>query len=127
MPDWGLSTQPSGSSGWGDLLDRGLKIIGNYLEGDARLPEGTDVDMPGVGFGSGDPISTAVWRQGGGGGYSQLATLVVPSPDGRIGFWKASGRPLLFSGDLAACKRVARVAMRASRAIGHRRSSRGKR
>jgi hypothetical protein len=123
MPDWGLSTQaPSSLGGWGDLLRSGLDLAANYLS----LPQGTDTDLPGSDMGRGDPMSTSTWQQTRT-GYSQLSTLVIPSPDGKLGFWKASGRPILFSGDLAACKRVARVAARASRAIGHRRSTRGKR
>lgn len=122
MPDLGLMSgggQIGGQwGGWGDLLNRGLDIASQYLS----LPQGTSIDLPGSDFGSGDPLSTSTWRAGTA-GFRQIPTLVIPSPDGRLGFWKASGRPILFAGDLAACKRVSRVAMRASRAVG--RSNRG--
>jgi len=114
-----IGTGSMGTGGWGDLLKQGLDLAANYLS----LPGGTDVDLPGYDLGSGDPMSTGTWTQGGA-GYRQLQTLVIPSPDGKLGFWKAAGRPILFAGDLAACKRVNRVASRASRAIG-RRSRRG--
>lgn len=44
----------------------------------------------------------------------------VDVPNGRGGFvtFKNMGRPVLWSGDLAACKRVRRVATRAKRAGG---------
>jgi hypothetical protein len=46
----------------------------------------------------------------------------VPNPiTGRTVYYAPRGRPLLFSGDFAACKRVARVAAHARRAGGRRR------
>lgn len=110
----------SGFGGWGEVISRGLDLFNRFTNGGIALPGGTDYDLPGADLGFGDPMSTALWRQTGT-GYRQLATAVIPSPDGKLGFWKAAGRPVLFSGDLAACKRVQRVASRASRAVGRSR------
>lgn len=114
---WPGSNGNSSMGGWGDLLRGGLDLAAQYLS----LPQGSDVDLPGYDMGSGDPMSTSTWTQGGA-GYRQLQTLVIPSPDGKLGFWKAAGRPILFAGDLAACKRVNRVAARAARTMGRSRT-----
>jgi hypothetical protein len=108
----------STSGGWGDILRGGLDVIRSVLQqgGGAglQLPPGTDVDLPGYDIYPGDPMSRGMWRQTAS-GYSQVSTLIVPSPTGKLGFWKAQGRPILFSGDLAAARRVSRVASRAAR------------
>lgn len=57
-------------------------------------------------------------------------TRVTPTPtimernpqSGRLHVWKHMGTPVLFSGDLAACKRVTKVASRARRARPRARS-----
>jgi len=55
----------------------------------------------------------------GGSGMRAKRTLIMVSPAGNLVFYRNMGQPLLFSGDLAASKRVARVARRAHRARPH--------
>lgn len=58
--------------------------------------------------------------------FTRPSTTVRPVPvinarhptTGNLVAWKYAGRPVLYSGDLAACKRVNRVASRVARAVG---------
>lgn len=132
MPDYPLSGfgNYGGFGGEPSILDRilqaGGQILGGVLSNSLTLPGGTDIDLPGSDLGFGDPLSTATHRQTMS-GWRPIPTLVVPSPDGKLSFFKSMGRPILFSGDLAATRRVARVASRAARSVGRGRSMRRRR
>ncbi len=80
---------------------------------------GIDLQLPFRAQGA-DPTCPTIFRQGGAVARAVRSFEVMNPVTGRIVFYKNMGRPVLFSGDLAACKRVARVARRA-------RSSRGRR
>lgn len=119
---------PFGGGGfWGGVGE----FLGGLLPGltgqpftGPMLPGDTSIDLPGADLWPGDPMANALWTRGAS-GYRQTSTLVVPSPDGRIGFWKAMGRPVLFSGDLAACRRVNKIAARVGRVARRRGGRRG--
>lgn len=81
-------------------------------------------DLPGADLAFGDPMTRSLWKQGATGYRAQR--LVFPDPTGKLHFWMPAGRPLLFSGDLAAARRVSRVASKAARRVGARRRSGGR-
>jgi len=137
---WGYAQGDfGGGAGWLDVFNTGLGVLGQYLGtrgggagssmagsmgpvyyAEPEAPIGTSPpDYPGADILPGDPMVRSLWRPTAS-GFRQIPTLTVQSPTGKYGFWKAMGRPLLFSGDLAACKRVARVASRAARRSGRR-------
>lgn len=75
-----------------------------------------------------------ITRQGGAGTLAALTSPFIPSMagaraqafispnpvSGKLTWFKPAGRPILWSGDLTACKRVNRIARRARRARGPR-------
>lgn len=62
------------------------------------------------------------------GGYRAKSFFAVPNPmTGNLSYFRNAGRPILFSGDLSACKRVNKVASRARRASPRRRATTRKR
>lgn len=75
-----------------------------------------------------------ITRQGGGATLSALTSPFVPSmagaraqahiqPNpvtGKLTWFKPAGKPILWSGDLTACRRVSRIARRARRVRGSR-------
>jgi len=76
-------------------------------------------------IGAGPAIAPGVscpqlYQQGGVQRVRPNPLAMIPRPDGsgKIDFWGPKGQPILFSGDLSACKRVERAARRASRAVG---------
>ena len=99
----------------------------------------------GAGLGAGAAMLTAPSGGGGGGAmilrpgdsvdslYATRATSAAPSffatqaADGRLRWYRSAGRPILWSGDLAAARRVSKVAARASRGRGRPRSLRRRR
>jgi len=109
-------------------MEVGLSQLNSLLSGIAtqfgQLPADTTVDYPGVGMGAGDPMSGAFWAPTAT-GFRPISNIAMISPDGRIGVWNHAGRPLLWSKDLAAVKRVRRIAGKAASKLGGvRRSSR---
>ena len=100
-----------------------IGTLGGIFGGPARaLP--SPVDM----FGGGTPVpqEAPMAPMDFGGGLFQptqlsarpLPLIMASNPvTGRITFWKHVGRPILFSGDLATCKRVNRIARRARRKL----------
>lgn len=63
---------------------------------------------------SGDPSRCPQLFQPGMPTVRPLPLIMATNPvNGKITFWKHAGRPILFSGDLATCKRVAKIARRA--------------
>lgn len=120
-------TTPTQSSGfWGGAGDFVGALLNQYLGGGGSsgmglaLPGGTDIDLPGADLLPGDPMSRSFWTTGNTMRYRQVPEIVLPSPDGRLGVWKSAGRPILYSGDLAACRRVNRVASRVARVARRR-------
>lgn len=70
---------------------------------------------------SGGPAGFFFRAPGAGVGARPVSTITLPIPGtNRMATWKYMGRPLLYSGDLAAAKRVRRVASRAKRRVGGR-------
>jgi len=120
-----------GEVSWVDTVLRGIgSVVGGYVGGIGPTPSylqqpmGTETDYPGYDLSPGDPVQRVFWRPGGGTGERAVAAIPIFSPSGRLGVWKYMGRPILFSGDLAAARRVQRVASRASRFGGRRRGGR---
>jgi hypothetical protein len=86
------------------------------------------LSLPGVGGGVGLPFIDIV-PQGGGAQLARLTSPYVPTAagaraqpfvsanpiTGKLTWFKPAGRPILWSGDLTACKRVSRIASRARR------------
>lgn len=87
----------------------------------------------GLGFGLGEGAVGGLVSGGGDGGLCPTlfrqpqaaarpraaSVVIVPNPaTGAPTFFGHLGKPVLFSGDLSACKRVERAAVRASRAVG---------
>lgn len=64
---------------------------------------------------------TSPFRAGSTASARAVPFVLVNPVSGRPVWFGPLGRPMLWSGDLAACKRVARVASRASRRLGRRR------
>jgi len=59
---------------------------------------------------------------------ARAVPFMLPNPvSGKPVWFMPAGRPLLWSGDMSACRRVSRIAGRAARAGGRRRSSRRRR
>jgi len=57
------------------------------------------------------------------GGARMRSLVEVPTPSGGKTWYRNVGRPILFSGDLRACKRVNKVAARARRASPRKRAA----
>lgn len=77
------------------------------------LPQGIGSGMGGTCIQARNTVSS---------GYPSTVQFMAPTPSGnsRVMTYKNKGRALLYSDDLAACKRVKRVAARARRAAGGR-------
>jgi len=59
---------------------------------------------------------------------ARAVPFMLPNPvSGKPVWFMPAGRPLLWSGDMSACRRVAKIAGRAARAGGRRRASRRRR
>lgn len=111
------------------MAEMGLSILNEILSGvgqlalgyaQARVPSGTDIDYPGSDLGPGDPMVDAFFTAGGGGGYRPIPQIAMIAPDGKIGVWMHAGRPMLWSKDFAAVKRVRRLAGKAAARVGRR-------
>lgn len=101
-----------GDSWWGNLGQAVGGLIGGYTNSrryDVALPSGTGTDLPGI-----DTSMQGAFSPG------TRGIVVVPTADGRLTFWRSAGRPMLWSGDLAAVKRVKRAASKAGRGFGRR-------
>ena len=79
-------------------------------------------DLAGADWASGDPATRTFFREGTGRYTPQ--PFFAPDPTGKIHFFGPMWRPVLWSRDLAATRRVARIARKASRAGGRRRGGR---
>ena len=88
------------------------------------LTQGLGLDLPFLdvvsqGGGSQLQAMTTPWRRTMAGAAPQ--PFISQNPvTGRTTWFKPAGRPILWSGDLTACKRVGRIATRARRARGKR-------
>jgi hypothetical protein len=90
----------------------------------AGLGNGLGLDLPFI----------DIVGQGGGGQLARLTSPFVPTMagaraqpfvasnpvSGKLTWFKPAGRPILWSGDLTACRRVGRIAARARRSRGKR-------
>lgn len=77
------------------------------------------VDIVGQGGGAALGALTSPFRPTMAGAAAQAH--IQPNPvTGKITWFKPAGRPILWSGDLTACRRVGKIAMRARRARGKR-------
>jgi hypothetical protein len=87
--------------------------------GTGNMAFGTDMTVFGVGNTVNTPIDYGAGVTSGG---SSTATMrrssIVQGPDGRL--YRSIGRPLLWSGDLAAFKRVRKIAGKLRSYAGHR-------
>lgn len=100
------------------------------LGGPQKMPPAPSSKMEALGPGAGVflPSSTAGFAGGcpslfsaGGMSARPVSMFMVPNPvSGKPTFFKHAGRPILFSGDLRACKTVNRIAARARRVRGRR-------
>jgi len=95
-------------------------LISGFGMGFAQVPQGTSIDYPGVDLASGDPMTAAFWQPSAG-GFRPVSQIAMVSPEGRIGVWMHAGRPLLWSKDMAAVKRVRRLAGKAATRLGRNR------
>lgn len=107
----------------GTLIGTGVGLLGRALSGgeaETRLEPGlTDVALGMAGLqreSRGACASGALFRQGARTVRPNSTVLVCNPESGEPVFFKHAGRPILFSGDLTACRRVERVAKRARRA-----------
>lgn len=97
------------------------QIIGGAAMGGlgAMLGNGFDV-TPGFSIGpQGGDALTSPFISSGAGSRAQAHVQVNPT-SGRLTWFGPLGKPVLFSGDFRACKRVARVARKAKRRVGGR-------
>lgn len=142
-------TMPTVDTSWGGLLTAGLNLAAGIYQGQvakkvaktqakaaatdfpqlgvglaASGPQrgminfslgegGMQVAMPGVTSGG---SSTAIMPRG-----PQYGVVMTPSGGQRVVGVRSMGTPLLWSGDFAAVKRVARVARKLGRFVRHRR------
>lgn len=115
-------------SGLGGLATGVADIIGavrgqRALPGGARGFFGTNlptIDLPGIDIFQGGGCPTMPFTSAAASGV-RAATFGVPHPvTGRWTWFKPAGRPLLWSGDLSACRRVRKIAGRARRRLGGR-------
>lgn len=124
--------------GWGGLAQGLLQTAGQIWGPNQAAPGGMQLTAGGGGYGYqpalglpfGDvmPEGSAACMAGltspfaaGGQRGARAKTHVKCDPiSGRTVWFKPAGRPLLWSGDLSACKRVRKVASRAKRARGGR-------
>lgn len=73
-------------------------------------------------FGGGDQVAAGTFFRPGMTVARPVPLILQVNPaTGRPTFWRHVGVPILFSGDLTACNRVARIAKRARRSTGRRR------
>lgn len=102
-------------------------VVGSGITGLPQLPQ----------LGTGNMTMPAGFNLGGGGAMAVPASLPTPVTGSSVGSMFTSkypstvqygdrvyvnrGRALLYSGDLAACRRVAKIARRAHRAVGRHR------
>ena len=139
-----LSFAPSGGGGFGDLFGGGggdlfSQVLGaapgiiNAFRGGGRnggsVPNIPSSFLPGIPFMDAVPTGTPGASMGAvacitpraGGGLRLPSRVDVPSPSGN-GFvtFKNMGRPVLWTGDFAAAKRVRKIAGKARRRSGGR-------
>jgi len=98
----------------GALGGAALGGLSGYLSGPSSLGL-PFIDVVGQGVGA----ITQPFRQTMRGAAAQAYITANPST-GALTWFKPAGRPVLWSGDLAACKRVRKVASRARRRLGGR-------
>ena len=127
----GGGIQEGGPMGWGRPRGAPGPYYGGAMPGGAPISPGPAIqagfDMPfmdiapqGTMSGMGGTCITP--RARGSVGYPSTVQFMAPTPSGntRVKTYKDKGSCLLYSDDLAACKRVKRVAARARRAVGGR-------
>jgi hypothetical protein len=108
-------------------LGMGLGATGPQRGGTPTGPSGIGVWGPGGFFGAQSALEDTGMANGDVAvmGRSRFPTqmVVYTTPSGRmqVGGYRALGTPLLWSGDFAAVKRVARVARKLGRFVRHRR------
>lgn len=118
------------ASVWSTILQGAGNLLGGVLQSGGMYPGGAPtypppiVAMPGGAMVPGFNLDAIT---GGGGGLAAPFTArgtprlhVMTSPTGRVTWFRPAGRPVLFSGDFAACKRVRKVAGKARRRMGGR-------
>jgi len=150
----GSMTQPGAGAGWGgtiaSILSAAAPIVGGYLAsrnqpsmsmGMGFAPALTGLVAPAVRaaapyvVGAGAGLLGGLLGNGNGGelfGTSAervrpMRNVPVKGPDDRLYWFGYLGRPVLWSGDLAAARRVQRVARRAGRPSLRRRAVRRRR
>jgi hypothetical protein len=124
--------------GWAGVLQSGVNLAGQLLGGGGRnqaYPGGAPISagfMPSLNFGipgydlmgetraSGCNALTSPFAAGGSRGARAKTHVQMDPISGRPVWFKPAGRPLLWSGDLTAVKRVRKIASRARRARGGR-------
>jgi len=115
------SQQATPAAGWGDILPYiGGQVYDWMTQPGAVAPGNGGVTVPGsVGELQNIPqVYTPTV-----GGYRAKRRVITVSPSGNLTYWRNMGQPILYSGDLAACKRVRKVASRARRAAPVRRAA----
>jgi hypothetical protein len=119
-----------GFGGFGGLLGQGINLASQFFgpqaqPGGAPTPSLFNFDLPGIdivgqGQGAGCSALQSPFASGGQRG-SRPKIHIRPDPiTGRPVWFRPAGRPLLWSSDLTAVKRVRKIASRARRARGGR-------
>jgi hypothetical protein len=136
-PDMYVNTSILGGEGggWGGLIGQALNTAASIWGPNQAMPGGARMgfqnggssffDLPGIdivsqGQGSCMGNLTSPFAAGGGRGARAKTHVQCDPVSGRPVWFKPAGRPILWSGDLSACKRVRKVASRARRARGGR-------
>ncbi len=126
-----------GGGGWGDIARRLITTAGDIWGPNQAAPGGARIqpypyaqpaaaiDIPFVDImpqGSGQACTSLMspFAPGGTRGLRAKTHVQTDPVSGRAVWFKPAGTPLLWSGDLTACKRVRKVASRARRARGGR-------
>lgn len=127
------SVLDNGGGGWTGLLSQGLNLASQIMGGgNQSMPGGAPLgfsqlsfDLPGidiVGQGQGTTCANlqSPFAAGGGRGARAKTHVRADPVTGRAVWFRPAGRPILWTSDLSAAKRVRKVAARARRARGGR-------
>lgn len=109
------------TSGLGDLLPQLGQGILNAIPNTPLLNL-----LPGGGGMAGDEVQLWARRSGDSRAYPQRTVFSFNPDTGAIGAWEYAGKPVLYSRDLAVCKRVNRITRRSAGRVGLRFRRRGR-
>jgi len=126
-PSWMEGAMTFGGAGVPVAVGTGLGALAGglgFLDPEA-MEESTLLERLGL---EGDlERETTLWRRTAS-GFSPVRTVFARHPtNGSIKAWEYRGQPVLYSGDLATCKRVNKIARRAAARSGLRIARRGRR